>query len=189
MDCALTYLMTHFRTLIASLCLSGFCLSLTALSAQAQESFEDLLGDLAASQSRAEADQYSNQIWELWLTAPDATAQAVLDAAMVRRQSYDYLGAIEQLDRLIESYPDYAEGWNQRATIYFLRGEYEKSLADVDETLAREPRHFGALAGKSLILFNQGKQALAKIAVLEALRYHPFLSERAILGDGNAEDI
>ena len=176
--------MTHFRTLIASL-----CLSLSALSAQAQDTFEDLLDALAASQSRAEADQFSNQIWELWLTAPDETAQAVLDAAMVRRQSYDYLGAIAQLDKLIEAYPEYAEGWNQRATIYFLRGEYEKSLADVAETLAREPRHFGALAGKSLILFNQGKQALAKIAILEALRYHPFLSERAILGDSKAEDI
>lgn len=176
--------MTYFRTLIASL-----CLSLSALSAQAQDTFEDLLDALAASQSRAEADQFSNQIWELWLTAPDETAQAVLDAAMVRRQSYDYLGAIAQLDKLIEAYPEYAEGWNQRATIYFLRGEYEKSLADVAETLAREPRHFGALAGKSLILFNQGKQALAKIAILEALRYHPFLSERAILGDSKAEDI
>jgi len=176
--------MIMFRTFIASL-----CLSFAALSAQAQETFEDLLRGLAASHSRAEADQFSNQIWELWLTAPDATAQEVLDAAMMRRQSYDYLGAIEHLDKLIESYPDYAEGWNQRATIYFLRGEYDKSLADVAETLAREPRHFGALAGKAVILFNQGKQALAQIAVLEALRYHPFLSERAILGDDNQEDI
>jgi tetratricopeptide (TPR) repeat protein len=176
--------MNILRTLIV-----GLCLSLSAVSAKAQDNYEELLRALAASQSRAQADQFSNQIWELWLTAPDATAQEVLDAAMVRRQSYDYLGAIKHLDRLIESYPDYAEGWNQRATIYFLRGEYEKSLADVAETLAREPRHFGALAGKSLILFNQGKQALAKIAVLEALRYHPFLSERAILGDSKAEDI
>lgn len=176
--------MTLFRTMITAL-----ALSLVSLSAQAQDSYEDLLAALATSQTKAEADQLSNQIWEIWLTAPDDAAQEVLDAAMTRRQSYDFLGAIEHINKLIENYPDYAEGWNQRATLYYLRGEYEKSLADVAETLAREPRHFGALAGKSVILFNQGKQALAKIAVIEALKYHPFLNERAILLGIEGEEI
>ncbi len=151
--------------------------------------YEELLQRLAGAKNKADADALNGEIWECWLTAPDQTAQELLDAAMQRRAAYDFLGAIHHLDRLVEFYPDYAEAWNQRATMYYLTGEYEKSLADVAETLAREPRHFGALAGKSVILFNQGKIGLAQIAVKEALKYHPFLNEAAILSIESGEDI
>ncbi|MDJ0626878.1 MAG: hypothetical protein QNJ44_01355 [Rhodobacter sp.] len=145
------------------------------------ERYETLLAELRQAQTEAEADRLNGEIWQIWLTAPDEAAQEVLDAAMLRRQAYDFVGAIRHLDRLVESYPDYAEGWNQRATMYFLIGDFERSLADVDEVLAREPRHFGALSGKAMILFQQGKVPLAQIAVREALKHHPFLAERAIL--------
>jgi len=151
--------------------------------------YEQLLTDLATTQSAEQARFLSGEIWQIWLTAPDEAAQEVLDAAMRRRESHDFLGAITHLDKLVDGWPEYAEGWNQRATLYYLRGEYDKSLADVAETLAREPRHFGALAGKSVILFNQGNVPLAQIAVREALKYHPFLNERAILNVDAGEDI
>ena len=168
--------MAHIRFLFVALVL-GF-----AAPTWGEEAvYEDLLANLASAQSKAEADQLSRDIWDVWLTAPDEAAQEVLDRAMRSRQAYDFLGAIQHLNVLIENYPDYAEGWNQRATIHYLRGDYEASLADVAETLAREPSHFGAMAGKSVILFNQGKIALAQIAVREALKYHPFLNEAAIL--------
>lgn len=168
--------MGYLRRIILALCVCA-----APLGALAQDSYEDLLTALAGAQSQAEADALSDRIWRIWLTAPDETAQEVLDAAMQRRQAYDFLGAIKELDRLVEFYPDYAEGWNQRATMRFLRGELDLSLADVAEVLAREPRHFGALSGKAVILFQQGNFPLAEIAIREALKVHPFLHERAIL--------
>ena len=180
--------MILLRLFIARLLLS-LSLALAATAAVAQDGYEDLLTALANSGNKAEADALSGQIWQIWLTAPDPAAQEVLDAAMTRRENYDFLGAIRRLDRLIESYPDYAEGWNQRATMHFLRGDFDASLADVAETLAREPRHFGALSGKAVILFQRGRIPLAQIAIREALKYHPFLNERAILDASPGKDI
>ncbi|MCY4168464.1 MAG: tetratricopeptide repeat protein [Rhodobacter sp.] len=164
-------------------CVTVFCLIVfSSFPAQADGNrYENLMAKLAAARSQSEADTLSSEIWRIWLTAPDEVAQEVLDAALVRRRSRDYLGAIRQLDRLIGGWPDYAEGWNQRATVHFLRGDYDASLVDVAEVLAREPRHFGALSGKALILYRQGRTALALITLREALRHNPFLRERAML--------
>ena len=100
--------------------------------------------------------------------------------AMSRRQVYDFNGAIEMLNRVIERAPDYPEAWNQRATVYFFQQEYEKSLEDVARTLELEPRHFGALAGRALIRLSQFKPALARQNVIEALKIHPYLPERKL---------
>lgn len=171
--------------------LRAFIILLTAaLPLQAQEdSYDSLMTALAQTQTRAEAEVLAAEIWQIWLTAPDAVAQEVLDAAMERRRAYDFAGAIKELDRLIEFYPDYAEAWNQRATMYFLIGEFDASLADVAQVLTLEPRHFGALAGKGVILFQQGKLPLAQLAVREGLRHHPFLNERAILEASPGTDL
>ena len=151
--------------------------------------YETLLSALSHAKTQTEAERLAGEIWHIWLMAPDEAAQAVLDAAMERRHAGDYLGALKELDRLVEAYPDYAEGWNQRATIRFLRGELDASLADVAEVLKREPRHFGALSGKAMILYQQGKIPLAQIAVREALKHHPFLRERAILNEAPGTDL
>lgn len=157
--------------------------------AQGAPGYEALMADLAAAETEAEAAGLVPRIWEIWLTAPDPTAQEILDTAMDRRQARDYLGALRELNRLVAEYPDYAEGWNQRATLHFLTGRFEASLADVDEVLKREPRHFGALAGRAVIYVQQGRIPLAQLAVREALEVHPFLAERAILEIPAGEDI
>jgi tetratricopeptide (TPR) repeat protein len=177
------------RRIFAVLLLCLATLPARAGAGAGEDTYETLLSALATAESQAEADRLSSEIWQIWLTAPDETAQEVLDNAMRRRQAYDFLGAIDHLNRLIQAYPDYAEGWNQRATMYFMRGDLEASLADVAEVLAREPRHFGALSGKAVILFQQGKVSLAQIAVREALKYHPFLSERAMLDASPGTDL
>ena len=109
------------------------------------------------------------------------TSKTARCAALSRRSAYDYAGALKHLNILVESYPNYAEGWNQRATVRFLVGDYEGALADVEEVLKHEPRHFGALAGRGMIYFQQGRLPLAQLSVRNALRVHPFLAERAIL--------
>ena len=68
---------------------------------------------------------------------------------------------LDLLNALVDRLPDYAEGWNQRATVYYMLGNYEASLADIDKVLEFEPRHFGALSGRCMIYLAQGKRALA----------------------------
>ena len=145
------------------------------------EGYEALLAALANAGTPAEAQAIVPRIWDVWLTAPDDAAQEVLEEALSRRSAYDYAGALKHLNILVESYPNYAEGWNQRATVRFLVGDYEGALADVEEVLKHEPRHFGALAGRGMIYFQQGRLPLAQLSVRNALRVHPFLAERAIL--------
>ena len=146
---------------------------------------EALFASLAAATTEAEAREIEKAIWELWLAAPDTRAQALLDRALDRRRWGDFDAAVEALDQLIAGWPDYAEGWNQRATIRFLRGEDDLSLEDVEETLAREPKHFGALAGKALILLRQGKPAEAQLVLIEAVKIDPWLRERGLLRPGS----
>src|SRR5690606_40202851 len=86
--------------------------------------------------------------------------------------------ALRLLDILVVDYPDYAEGWNQRATIHYMMGNLDLSIADCAKVLALEPRHFGALSGRALIYLQQGKRALALRDMAAALAVHPFLTER-----------
>ena len=76
--------------------------------------------------------------------------------------------------------PDFAEGWNKRATVHYLMGNYDKSLSDVAKTLALEPRHFGALSGRGLIYIELEDEKRALEAFEEALAIHPNLVSAAI---------
>ena len=84
----------------------------------------------------------------------------------------------ERLDGLFEklllvSNPDFAEGWNKRATLYYLVGNTDASIEDIKRTLELEPRHFGALSGLGLVYLQQGKLALAEEAFLQLITVHP----------------
>ena len=78
---------------------------------------------------------------------------------------------------MLELKPDYVEGWNRRATIHFINKEYGKSLADIRQVLAREPRHFGALTGLGVIMQEFGEDKLALEAFRRALAVDPHLQK------------
>ena len=99
------------------------------------------------------------------------------------------IGAPSILDKLVETAPDWAEAWNQRATIRYLLRDFEGSLADIDRVLALEPKHFGALSGQAIILMHQGKMAAGQIALRKAVEIDPFLSERALIMGPAGQDI
>ncbi|MEM6375759.1 MAG: hypothetical protein AAF686_05920, partial [Pseudomonadota bacterium] len=99
----------------------------------------------------------SGQMWELWADAPDAQAQDLLDEAMSRREAFDYDGAMLAAEALIEYCPDYAEGYNQRAFIHYLRENYDAALPDLDRTIELSPRHVAARAGQALTLAALGR--------------------------------
>ena len=107
----------------------------------------------------------------------------LMQKALRKREVYDFNGSLEILNQIIALKPGFAEAWNQRATVYFHQGEHEKSLIDIATTLELEPRHFGSLAGRAVIRLQQGKPALARQNIIEAMKYHPFLKERAFFPD------
>jgi len=143
-----------------------------------------LFGEIAQAENDMDARVISNQMWELWTDAPDEAAQALLDRAMQARSSYDFLGALEALDRLVAYCPDYAEGYNQRAFVNYLREDFAAALVDLNLTLERSPRHVGALSGKALSLLALGRTDEAREALAAALALNPWLSERHLAGPG-----
>ena len=145
-----------------------------------------LFARLAAATSEPDARAIADAIWRIW-TVPDDPVLAARVAEIITAGGFaGPAGQLPLIDRLVADYPDYSEGWNLRATAHFLNGAYDKALSDVAETLEREPRHFGAMAGRALIFHTQGKRQEAIEALTEALQIHPFLPERSLfpeLGD------
>lgn len=147
-----------------------------------------LLAQLQSSPTEAVAQIASGALWAFWTRAPDPAAQALLDSAMAQRLSYEYAGAEDDLSALVAYCPAFPEGWNQRAFVRFLRQDYDGALADIDQTLALEPAHFGALSGQAQIFLHTGRPGLAELSIRRALKVHPWLAERALLGS-HGEDI
>jgi len=83
--------------------------------------------------------------------------------------------AIETFTQITERKPDFAEGWNKRATAYFLAGDYRRSLADCDEVIKRNPQHFGALSGYGQIYLQMNEPDKALEYLRRALAINPNL--------------
>jgi len=149
-------------------------------SALASSSKLDALFDsLKNAPDETTAREVESKIWISWLTSESSEIDHLMQQAVDKRKSYDFNGALTLLNQVIAIVPGYSEAWNQRATVYFHQSEHEKSLEDIARTLELEPRHFGALAGRAVIRLQQGKFALGLQNVLEAMKYHPYLKERA----------
>lgn len=120
---------------------------------------DDLFSRLREATAPTEIEALQSGIWQLWLTTGDQRLDKHLETGMRALSAEEYGRAITDFTVLIEACPDYAEGWNKRATAYYLRGEYRASILDIRETLRREPRHFGALAGWATMLRMLGDDA------------------------------
>jgi Tfp pilus assembly protein PilF len=141
-----------------------------------------LFDALRAAPTESAGQAIASQIWRFWLRqAPDEASAGMMAKAMERRRQYDFTGAMEYLDRLVAHAPDWPEAWNQRATVLYLQEKLDHSLDNVEKVLALEPEHFGALAGKAVILMRQGRIDLGQKALRQALAIHPWLSERWML--------
>lgn len=142
---------------------------------------DQLFDLLATAKTEGDARVVEDEIWHHWFLPPDPEAAGLMAQALEKRSAYDYAGAVEVLDKLIAANPDWAEAWNQRATIRFLQGDFQGSLDDIEETLQREPRHFGALSGMAIILMQQGRAEQAQAVLRKAVKIDPFLRERSML--------
>jgi len=140
-----------------------------------------LIGEIRDAPDERSGQEVSNQMWALWTDAPDAYAQELLNEGMTRRGVYDFAGAIKAFDALVAYCPDYAEGYNQRAFINFIREDYAAALPDLERALELSPRHVGALSGQALTFFALERLPEAALALRGALALNPWLSERHLL--------
>ena len=139
-----------------------------------------LISQVQTAPDEGTASEISNQLWEYWADAPDETAQEILNRGMRKRAAWDLLGAREDFDALISYCPEYAEGYNQRAFVNFLRQDYEVALPDLERAIELSPRHIGALSGRALSLVGLGREAEAQDALAAALELNPWLPERSL---------
>ena len=132
---------------------------------------------LKAAPDADAAKLVESRIWALWFASGSDTADLMMSRVKTATDAKDTKLALQLLDAVIELRPEYTEAWNRRATIHFSNKDYGKSLADIRQVLAREPRHFGALTGLGVIMqeFNEDKFALE--AFRKALSVNPHLSK------------
>lgn len=173
----------HLNTLLVAgwLAAAGFALMPPVVFAQdapgesqGQQDLDALFAELAdpaaADWQRAEQD-----IWREWSKSGSPAMDLLLQRGRDALQAGDVAAAVEHLTALTDHAPDFAEGWNARATAYFQGGEYGPSIADIRRTLALNPRHFGALSGLGMILEELDAPQDALKIYNDALAIHPRL--------------
>ena len=134
------------------------------------EALSALKGDDAVRAARATA-----ALWEMWCRSGRPKVDALLHEGVEAVERQELRQAETLFGRIIAQAPDFAEGWNKRATARYLLQEFEASIADCRETLARNPHHFGALSGQGLCHMALGQHREAAVMFRRALEVHPHL--------------
>jgi tetratricopeptide (TPR) repeat protein len=136
-----------------------------------------LFGALKAAPDEDSAKAVEARIWAIWLQTPSDTAALLMMRAKAATDAQQLDLAVKLLDAVIKLRPDYVEAWNRRATLYYLQNDYARSLTDIQQVLAREPRHFAALAGLGMIMQDLGDDKRALEAFRKALAVNPHLEK------------
>ena len=119
---------------------------------------------------------YAEQgLWALWSRSGDAAIDGLMARGVQEMEAQDYQAAIATFGEIVRRKPEFAEGWNKRATVHYLAGEDRKSIADCAEVLKRNPRHFGALSGLGLIYTRLERYDEALAWFRKALEVNPNL--------------
>jgi len=143
---------------------------------QTDKRLDTLFGLLHETENPRAGEQITRQIWIIWREVDNENTDALMDKGIRDMSLQRYDQALIAFNKVVEIAPTYAEGWNKRATLLFLMGEYVGSVADVKRTLALEPRHFGAWSGLGLIYTHLDNDAAALRAFEQALEVNPHLS-------------
>jgi len=174
------------RNFVAVMMLAILPSTLVVANADELSSSDTLRKTLFEALANAENEQQGRiaegDIWHFWFDqSPTDEVRTALDAGMERREAYDFEAAENILDTVVESAPAYAEGYNQRAFVRFLREKYDDSQEDLEKALELEPDHFGAMSGLFHILRRQNRQKAALSLLQKAVGIHPWLKERSAL--------
>ena len=114
-------------------------------------------------------------IWRLWSESGSPTVDLLFSRGVQAMNQQEFETALAMLNAVVEMDPDFSEGWNARATLHYIMGNYDNSVRDIDRTLALEPRHWGALSGLGMIYQNTDRAEEAIGAYRRALAANPHL--------------
>jgi tetratricopeptide (TPR) repeat protein len=135
-----------------------------------------LFDRLKTIKSGGEADALQQTIWAVWMESKNAEVNLLMLEGIDAMQQSAHKRALEAFDAMVKAAPEFAEGWNKRATVEFLMGDFQGSVADIQKTLALEPRHWGALSGLGQIYTALGDDEAAVRAFKRALEINPHLA-------------
>lgn len=148
-------------------------MSSQVLADQNDPRLSELFAEIKEVSTPADAASIEARIWAIWLETSDQAAASLLQSGLDAMQVNDQLAALQAFDRLVTVAPDFAEGWNKRATVHYLVGNFEQSLDDIATTISLEPRHFGALSGRGLVYVSLEDFGQALVSFEAALDVYP----------------
>ncbi|PZO73673.1 MAG: hypothetical protein DI629_19525 [Mesorhizobium amorphae] len=141
------------------------------------ERIDALFSELKREGNPKAAERVANRIRTEWNRSGSASVDLMMGWARDALQAKKYAVALDFLDQVVVLRPDYPEGWNLRATTHFAMNNYAMAMGDIERTLQREPRHWGALTGLATIMKNRGSKELALDAYTRVLSVYPMLRE------------
>ena len=154
----------------------GFLLALVPVEGRADQKdprLDGLFEELQTLEDAQIANAVEFQIWQIWTQSRNAAVNLLMRTGIGAMEREDFAAALISFDRITTMEPDFAEGWNKRATLLYFLGDYSGSLTDIDKTLALEPRHFGAYSGRGLVFMKLERFDLAREAFEQALEINP----------------
>ncbi|UCI27292.1 tetratricopeptide repeat protein [Mesorhizobium sp. B2-8-5] len=140
-----------------------------------QGRLDQLFTELKRERNEKAAERIAGRIWNEWNQSGSASIDLMMRWAQKATEDQKFDVALDFLDQVVTLQPDYAEGWNRRATVHFMMKNYGKSMADIDRTLQLEPRHFGALSGLAQIMAETGHKQSALEAWQRVLTIYPMM--------------
>ena len=161
-------------------CLAGLLGLMLGVNVMAQNAGSGTVLDTLFAKLQTATDPVAIQtleaaIWEQWTMVPDQQHRATMLRGIAEMQQQQLKASVETFTRLIELAPELSEAWNKRATAYWLLGNFPASLADICETIKREPRHFGAYSGLGMIRAEMDENARAVAAFELARKWNPHI--------------
>ncbi|HYD05073.1 MAG TPA: tetratricopeptide repeat protein [Reyranella sp.] len=146
-----------------------------AMPAWSQTVLDTLFDKLRTATDPSAVQALEQGIWEQWIMVPDSAHRALMLRGIVEMQQQELQTALVTFTRLIKIAPELSEAWNKRATLHWLLGNFPASIADICETVKREPRHFGAYSGLGMIRAQMGEHARAAAAFELAKKWNPHI--------------
>jgi len=167
--------MTRIRACLAGVVGLILCASAIAQNNGRSEMLDTLFAKLQTASDPMAIQSLEGAIWEQWTMVPDPKQRALMLQGIAEMQQRELQRAVTTFTKLIELAPDLSEAWNKRATVQWLLGNFPASLADICETIKREPRHFGAYSGLGMIHAEMGEPGRAMAAFELAKKYNPHI--------------
>ena len=151
------------------------------LTGRHRSDLDILFKRLKEARSESEGQMIERQLWQYWTKSGHLEVESLMKQAhLLAFQGY-LEHSVRLLDRVVYKYPNFVDGWNRRANVFFMMRRYEEALQSIARVLALEPRHFGALTGKAFIHMYRGSWQKALDNLRRAVDIHPFLRERTLL--------